>query len=308
MPGQFLDSSRVLLDRAGVESALAGFIAKTLAWAGDEPDPRVARLRENWEAITGSDPEEMAFCNAAGRLGLDPYGAMEDGILALLERAGETPGEAPLFEDVLDAARRPAQSQALWDWAAGAAHSLSLGAAPTLDLPALSAACRPAEAGYRAARQWRAHLGLNPSEPVGDLSRLGEAMGMPKLAVEQRNHIPGGTVLAAVGWRAGSEPVLAGPMTGSEQGLRFSRLGGSFTPPTRAPAVRASSPMPTPGNSSVHAPLPPSCWFRRRPSRPGFGTSSDSDEFDCHVVDLSAHFKVSTFAVHHQFDNATRSS
>lgn len=62
------------LPRQAVEKSLAGFVEAVLsrlpASCGEE-------LREVWQRVTASraDPEEAAWCMAAGRLGFDPYDA-----------------------------------------------------------------------------------------------------------------------------------------------------------------------------------------------------------------------------------------
>jgi hypothetical protein len=53
----------------------------------DINDVRAIALKRNWEAIVAADPDEEAFCRAAGRMGLDPYAlsTWEPDVLELLE-------------------------------------------------------------------------------------------------------------------------------------------------------------------------------------------------------------------------------
>ena len=96
------------LSRAAAESTLARFIddvAARLAAAG-LPNSEVA-LRWSRVSRSLSDPDERAFCEAAGALGVDPYGVSEEDALFIEEAAGLLSGEA-LLEFLAEVGRRSA--------------------------------------------------------------------------------------------------------------------------------------------------------------------------------------------------------
>ena len=85
------------LTRAAAEPALAGFIqgvAARLAAAGLSNSEVVRR----WSRVSRSlgNPDERAFCEAAGALGVDPYGVSEKDARFIEETAGLFSGEALL--------------------------------------------------------------------------------------------------------------------------------------------------------------------------------------------------------------------
>ena len=94
---RFWQVGREGLPRDVAESTLAAFIeevASRLATAG-VPNSEVA-LR--WSRVSRSrdDPEERAFCEAAGALGTDPYGVSETDVLFIEQAADLFSGEALL--------------------------------------------------------------------------------------------------------------------------------------------------------------------------------------------------------------------
>ncbi len=96
------------LSRAAAESTLARFIddvAARLAAAG-LLNSEVA-LRWSRVSRSLSDPHERAFCEAAGALGVDPYGVSEEDALFIEEAAGLLSGEA-LLEFLAGVGRRGA--------------------------------------------------------------------------------------------------------------------------------------------------------------------------------------------------------
>ena len=56
----------------------------------------LARVRERRVSRSLGDPDERAFCKAAGALGVDPYGVSEEDALFIEEAAGLLSGEALL--------------------------------------------------------------------------------------------------------------------------------------------------------------------------------------------------------------------
>lgn len=305
MPGQFLYSSRVLLERVQVKAALEGFIAKTLSWLSNERDCRVQHLRENWEAIANADPAEIAFCEAAGRLGLDPYGSLEGSILDLLEQAGISPQEQPLFEDVLDAVE-PAQSPELWKWASEVEHSLQLSPAPRLEVPPLPSTLRAAQAGYAMARRWRDQVGLAPGEPMQGVAGVGKKMGID-LGWEIRNHLAAGNVRAAVGWREGRKPVLVGPKPEQEPARRFLEARGLYH---AAYACTAGPRLVTDARSwdqQCSRAFAAELLVPQEVVQTQIPDGLDPEETERQMAKIADRFQVSVYAVMHQLENGRRS-
>ena len=174
MPGSFVSADWIHLDAAEAEHGLREFVTEVLSQVADMSDPRVARARSNWEAISRAEPGERFFCRAAGMMGLDPY-ASEDwrpGLLSLLETGLPDDPDKPLVQDFLEAGTGEL-AEAQWQWTTNTEKSLMLRSAP-LDLSrrlAVPDQYRPAKMGYAAARTVREKSGLGLVEPVGDLQR-----------------------------------------------------------------------------------------------------------------------------------------
>ena len=172
------------LPRATAESTLAGFIddvAARLAAAGLSHSEVTLR----WSRVSRSlsDPDERAFCEAAGALGVDPYGVSEEDALFIEEAAGLFSGEALLefLAGVGSAARGK-----LLNWmreAEGRPQEQSC-------LPELDGIARrfgsdtshehPAGAwvtGYRAARAFREFMAIPPGEKLTSLSDIAGRLG-----------------------------------------------------------------------------------------------------------------------------------
>ncbi len=303
MPGQFLYSSRELLDRPGVESALSEFIAKVLSWSGPgKQDERIEALRGNWEAISSADSGEKAFCNAAGRLGLDPYSSIENELVEFLERAGDNYQRQALFNDVLDAGAR-ASSVKLWQWAC----AIDLDRSPQMNMPALPTSDLAAKAGYLVARKWRTALrGASSHAPIADISEVGREMGIPNLTFEERNHLPVGMVRAAVGWRGDRGAVLAGPIPSRAESRRFLEARGLFH---AAYACSDGARLVTDvrnWDQQCSRAFAAELLIPQEVVLNTIDSELDPDEVDRHVDKLAADFGVSTHAVHWQFQNGSK--
>ncbi len=132
MPGTFLYGSIAAVDVQEAEDALRSLVGTVLRWTEDSTDPRAVRLRANWQAITNADPEEVAFCRAAGRMGLDPYdiSSWPSGLVDLLETLSEE-NPPPIVTDFLSSAAAE-DAAPLWYWVEQARHAGRLGAAAKL--------------------------------------------------------------------------------------------------------------------------------------------------------------------------------
>ena len=304
MPGQFLYSSRELLDRAGVESAFSEFITKVLSWSGQgTDDSRVDVLRRNWEAISDANPAEKAFCDAAGRLGLNPYSTLDAGLLEFLESAGVNGTQQPLFNDVLDAGS-PDSAVELWRWASG----INLNRSPSINVPALPLSILAAKAGYQVARQWRSALGLAPGSSIADVSQAGKKMGIPNLTFEERNHLSAGMVRAAVGWRGDREIVLTGPNPERPESRRFLAARGLFH---AAYACTEGARLVTDvrnWDQQCSRAFAAELLIPQEVVLNAINSESDLDEFDRQIDKLASDFMVSTQAVHWQFQNGVKGS
>ena len=84
---RFRSAGSEVLPRAEAESVLAGFITSVIERLASEgvTDSEVGRA---WSLVSASlgDPEERAFCEAAGALGADPYD-IPDALAESIERA-----------------------------------------------------------------------------------------------------------------------------------------------------------------------------------------------------------------------------
>lgn len=156
------------LPRQAVEESLAGFVAAVLsrlpASSGEE-------LLEVWQRVTASraDPEEAAWCMAAGRLGFDPYDAATPDLESL---AGSLSGE--LFAELSEAATLD-EIPAARVWIESRQRQLS--AAPRIDIgglgefPSSEPDDHPAHQGYNAALKLRQALGRkHPREVLAELT------------------------------------------------------------------------------------------------------------------------------------------
>lgn len=92
---QFLQAARESLPGESAESVLADYIVRVLGrLAGEEvPESEVA-VRWSRVARSRSDPDERAFCEAAGALGIDPYLISDDDVRFIEHASNLFDGEA----------------------------------------------------------------------------------------------------------------------------------------------------------------------------------------------------------------------
>jgi hypothetical protein len=133
MPAEFTQSGRIWLSREDVDIGMRLFIQSVLERIGDSDNDRVLRLRDNWAAIAIADEEESAFCEAAGRLGLDPYlwHDWDSALVQLLESGLGDDANRPIAADFLEATTDTSQMSGVWSWVRSARTAFGLEESPT---------------------------------------------------------------------------------------------------------------------------------------------------------------------------------
>ena len=177
------------LSRAAAESTLAGFIndvAARLAAAGLSHSEVILR----WSRVSRSlsDPDERAFCEAAGALGVDPYGVSEEDARFIEEAADLCSGEA-LLEFL--AGIGGAERRELLNWMREVEdRPRAQSCLPELDGIAgrfgSDTSHGPPEGawaiGYRAARAFREVMDIPPGERLTSLSDIAGRLGTRSFA------------------------------------------------------------------------------------------------------------------------------
>ena len=177
------------LSRHGAESTLAKFIeevARRLATAGVSNSEVALR----WSRVSRSldHPDERAFCEAAGALGVDPYAVSETDALFIEEAADLFSGEALL--EFLAGVGNTARGTLL-NWV----RAVEKRPPEQSRLPVLNdiagrigrdASRRPAErgraTGYRAARAFREVVDIRPHDRLSALSDMAARLGAGSFA------------------------------------------------------------------------------------------------------------------------------
>ena len=165
---RYVTSGNALLDGGSVKNTLTDVVELALTRL-TESGVIDTRLHEEWEAHQRLDADEVAFCEASARLGVDPFNTDEALASALVSADGALDGE--LFSDFLDAVDPLRLTEAL-AWVEEAAKSIhELAAPPHADVTELRRAVRssvtappatdPWIRGYAQAQATRAHLGLD---------------------------------------------------------------------------------------------------------------------------------------------------
>ena len=187
----FPREARELLTRQDAEQSLSEFLDRVSdRLEGQDIERSGLQLRRARIAASQADPDEIAFCEAAGALCLDPYDIL-DSDADFIETAGRFfQGEAlaeflsglqgqrstSLFEWIQAAERRPRYKSRL-----PAAASIRDGLQRTpQSRPRLGE--RPWARGYRCARAARKALGLPETERVRSVGRLAARLGAPSFS------------------------------------------------------------------------------------------------------------------------------
>jgi hypothetical protein len=229
MPGEFVDAGVDSLEKAATEDALARFVHEVLDRVDGLDDERVHQVKANWRAVREADPEEMAFCVAAGRMGLDPYDPLETpaDLGAFLEKGIPDP-DLPLARDLTEAAQ-PGSLAAQWSWVEQTRARWNLGPkAAQTPFSENVAAPSPSGQGYRLATLVRQHAGLAASATVSSVEYVAAAVANVPFRVPEQNHVPGSGIRAAVGWDGPREIVLAGPRSPRADNQRFLEARGLY--------------------------------------------------------------------------------
>jgi hypothetical protein len=182
---RFQDAGQAVLSRKQAEDAFSGLIEEVLARLDGQSVPETSAHRR-WTRVRQSrlDPDESAFCELAGALGLDPY-RVDDGVAGWIETA------AALFEgearNEAFAGTRPENLERLVSWVRetetrspdeSAVSDLKAIATQVADAAPRGGAFVPAwSLGYRRARAMRRVLDLSESQPVADFQALARTLG-----------------------------------------------------------------------------------------------------------------------------------
>ena len=176
-----------VLSRSEAETRLQAFVGAVVARLADKGHEK-ADAAVRWRQVTESrqDPEESAFCEAAGALGLDPYRIDDKSTDAILEAATIFSGE-PLLEFLAGFRKNNEQSPGhCIEWlrqAENRAPAASL-LGDLAEIGASAAAEAPARVneppwalGYRRARSVRKILHRHPGSPFGSSSAVAARLG-----------------------------------------------------------------------------------------------------------------------------------
>ncbi len=229
MPGYFLYDGQATLETRDVMAGMSEFVAKVLGWCEGLEEPRVDQLRADWSAITDMDMEELEFCRAAGRMGLDPFSVetWEPGLVEFLSADLGSRVNDDIVVDLLESAE-PASAVELWRWITSAERTFGLRAGAIDRLAPVEGFRTAKDQGYDVARRIRQIAGLGPTEAIDDLASVARAVGGMPFSFRSQNHLPGRAVLAAAGWSADGEIVIAGPRPPQAESARFLESRGLY--------------------------------------------------------------------------------
>lgn len=183
-PIRFWSGPAETFGRTEAEHQLGTLIAEVLDRLEDSGVPSTS-ARRRWERVQASrsDPEETAFCEAAGALRLDPY-AIDDRAADTIEAAGAVFDGEPLTEFLAGA--RGSDEARLLAWVA-AVEARPRYKARVAELAAVAgeaatrAPARDGEPGwslgYRRARAMRQAMGLGTDARFPSFRRLAEMLG-----------------------------------------------------------------------------------------------------------------------------------
>ncbi len=222
MPAEFTESQRFWLPREAVADGLREFVRTALERIEDTVDPLARRLFDNWNAIIHADPQEAEFCQAAGRLGRDPYLSHQwkPALVEFLESGFGADANRPLAGDFLDALEGETDPTPIWQWLQSAHDKFGVGDAPPSYQAFLVNDRPPATTAYRLARELRDRLGVGPARLV-QVGESAAALGARPLVLAPSNHLTARDVKAVVGWTRGSQPIVVGPAPARSGNRRF---------------------------------------------------------------------------------------
>jgi hypothetical protein len=229
MPGEFVDGGRDNLNAVETENALGEFVSTVLERVKDLSEERVEAAIATWHAIRNVDPEEAAFCTAAGRLGVDPYQPeqMPDNLASFLETSLGDPSQ-PLVRDLTEAAEVDSIA-CQWSWVKETSNAFHLGSRPAMrSIPSPVSGSTPYDIGYRLANEVRLNAGLAPTEPVDSVPDIALRVSHAALVAPDHNSVPGHNLRAVVGWQDNANLVIAGPRPSRADTQRFLDARGLY--------------------------------------------------------------------------------
>lgn len=255
-------------------------------------------LESEWNALRDMDPEEVDFCQAVARMGLDPFDIPDDVRDAVLDAASKLPGSAA--EEVFRCAS-PSSLPGISEWISVGIGKIGASRCRLPDLSPIRSSLGdvrqglPWERGYQMARDLRSRMALSPEPPLD----LRQVLG-PDTPVVQAEGPPSRAINALVGARGESAFCCYGDIPALEESRRFLIA--------RALGLCLQTSHPLPGVLSVAVTqeqqqnrafaaelLAPANSIRQR-MRSEMISEDDLD-------DLSRLFKVSSYVVAHQVRN-----
>lgn len=193
------------------ENDMKGFVDCVLTHLREENVDETP-LSSRWSKVMATliDPEERAFCKAAGTLDVDPYTCGDD-VAAFID-AASSKFEPDDLEEFL-AGVRPETGRSAIDWLTQAEQTPGdWSLLPAIDdcrreVGFRRSAIPPWTTGYASARKVRRRLHLSDTEPVGGLAALASRLGNPLFHATERSttglrgvsHVQSGKPRAIVG-------------------------------------------------------------------------------------------------------------
>lgn len=188
-PGlRFWQVDTEIISREDAECHLSGFVEDVVdRLSGEGIDGSEVQLR--WKRVSESrqDPDEEAFCEAAGALGLDPY-VMDDDNTDFIVRAGRTLSDTPLTEFLagVNPLHREGRNRAL-----DSVEEASLMINPRWRLPELRGAAEAIDCvlrerregegiwgpAYRLARAMRRTIGVDQEQEFHSVCNVARKLG-----------------------------------------------------------------------------------------------------------------------------------
>jgi hypothetical protein len=304
MTGYFVESGGVCLDSREVRRELREFVANVILRIEDINDVRAIALKRNWEAIVAADPDEEAFCRAAGRMGLDPYAlsTWEPDVLELLEGSLGNNLDQPIVVDFLEATDKTT-AVSLWQWVNETRVVLDLQGSAVPASLRVPITRTPAKMGYQLAMRVREAMGSQSQGPLDQVADAATVSGIKPLLFTERNHLSSASVKAAVGWRAGIEPVVAGPTQTRKDNARFlearALFHAAFACQSGPRLITESRTWDQQASRAFAAEL----LAPRHELRERLNDSEPFQEPDQFEANLAAEYGVSTKVIRHQLEN-----
>lgn len=243
-PLEFVSSGNVYCTRSDLVESLSELVSKVVARL-DALEIANTQLQEEWASIQDADEDELAFCRAAGALGLDPFAVNAEEAEAIVRAGRLIPPElADEFFGSVDTVHLIQQSERI-SGSLRLIAQLDVEVAELNDLRGEFAGgadqrLPPWERGYQVARQLRGALGLD-SQPIASGVDLASALHVDADCLDQLILDPPGDLVnldAVVGY---NDEKHLGFVIGQRRDVdrRFSFCRGLFEHVTSHRAVPA---------------------------------------------------------------------